>query len=184
LGAPFENRVAYTRETLAFLKTAWKSSGAVSFDGTYVQLDEVYLNPPPPQGVDLPIWVTGNGPQATDAVIDFGSAWHCHLFGSEPARLSKELALMTRRCLAAGRPGPELTLYAPVAFANDEPARLGDGDRFWERNSIRGTPDYVVDVLQQYVQAGVSHLVVRLGDPMGSPVDSLRRFATEVGPRL
>jgi probable F420-dependent oxidoreductase len=184
LGAPFEDRVGYTRETLDFLKTAWKSSGPVSFEGKYVKLHEVYLNPPPAQGAGLPIWVTGNGLQAAEAVIDFGAAWHCHVFGSEPARLSKELEAMTRRCVAAGRPRPELTLYAPVTFAVDAPDQVGDKDRFWEHNTIRGTPDYVVEVLRQYIQIGVSHLVVRLGDPQGSPVDSLRRFADEVRPRL
>ena len=65
LGHPTDHRTSRMVETIEILRLAW-SRPIFSFDGRYFQIPEVGVNPPPPQGPRLPIWIGGHGQRVVE----------------------------------------------------------------------------------------------------------------------
>ena len=60
LGHPTDHRQARLEDTIAVLRLAW-SKPTFSYPGRYVRIPEVGVNPHPPQGDRLPLWIGGQG---------------------------------------------------------------------------------------------------------------------------
>jgi probable F420-dependent oxidoreductase len=118
LGMPFHERGKMTDEYLTALKLLWTNETA-SFDGKYVQFDDVMTSPQPVQSPHPPIWVGGNSRPAMRRAVHHGEAWH-------PIGLNlgwlrdKGMPMLRRIAEEAGKPTPVL---APRIFCRltDEP---------------------------------------------------------------
>lgn len=75
LGVPFNKRGAITNEYLAAIKELWTKEEA-SFDGEFVQFQEVSTAPQPIQKPHPPIWVGGPSDAAMRRTVRYGDAWH------------------------------------------------------------------------------------------------------------
>lgn len=75
LGVPFNRRGAITNEYLAAIKEFWTKETA-SFDGEFVQFQEVSTAPQPIQKPHPPIWVGGPSDAAMRRTVRYGDAWH------------------------------------------------------------------------------------------------------------
>ncbi|HEY8450480.1 MAG TPA: TIGR03619 family F420-dependent LLM class oxidoreductase [Bacillota bacterium] len=189
LGAPpFEQRGAFTDETLAFLRQAWAGPGPVQFSGRFIRVHDMYLSPQPAQGADLPIWIGGMGEAAWRRTARYGQAWNPALFGAEPGFIRRGRERIAELAAAEGRPAPAggwgIALWTPMEFAERDPDP-NDADALpWRSGVIRGTPGYIAGVLARYAEAGVDHVILVFGGSARSKIRTMERFVDEVLPQL
>lgn len=72
LGHPTDHRSARLEETIAILRAAW---GAETFEheGRFWRIPPVGINPRPPQGAALPLWIGGHGDTAVRIAAEHGA---------------------------------------------------------------------------------------------------------------
>lgn len=118
VGADFDHRAAVTDETVAMLRTLWGESPG-SFDGAYVKVPPVYMEPRPPQGAALPIHVGGETDRALARVARLGDGWVT--MRQTAQSLEPKVALIERLRQEAGRDAPvEVTARVPWPLTPDE----------------------------------------------------------------
>ena len=159
LGAPYEQRGAWTDEALRVMRACWTQE-RVSFRGRFFTVPEVGFAPKPARGA-IPIWIGGHTPRALRRVAELGDGWHAAF--ATPDVLRTGLVELGRACEKAGRDPASLTLSV----------RMGV--------SARREPSEVLREVEALRAVGVAHLVVetRVTD-VDDTTRILERFATEV----
>ena len=74
LGIDFSTRGKMMDEAIPFLR-AWWSDASVDFDGVFYQAEAMAMEPKPPQGADLPIWVGGGSTAALRRAGKWADGW-------------------------------------------------------------------------------------------------------------
>jgi probable F420-dependent oxidoreductase len=74
LGEEFTNRGKRMDEAIEILRAYW-SDEHVNFKGAHYQIEEMAMEPKPPQAGSLPIWIGGNTPRALQRVGELGDGW-------------------------------------------------------------------------------------------------------------
>jgi probable F420-dependent oxidoreductase len=167
---PFEKRGAVSREYLQAWRCLWTEPVA-SYQGEYVQFENVIAEPKPIQRPGPPIWVGGEGPAARRRAATLGDGWYPvaanpqHPLNS-PALFAAALADVHARMDAAGRERTRLetALFAPWARVG-KPSMV-DGQRM----VFTGSRQAVADDIAAFDEAGVGTLVVA---PAGDDVDEM-----------
>jgi len=75
LGVPFNKRGAMTNDYLAAIRELWTNNKA-SYDGTFVQFENVETAPRPIRKPHPPIWVGGSSDAALRRTVRLADAWH------------------------------------------------------------------------------------------------------------
>ena len=70
----FGNRGRRMDEAIALLRTCW-SDERIDFEGEFYGSTAMAMEPKPPQGGDLPIWIGGSAPKALERVGRLGDGW-------------------------------------------------------------------------------------------------------------
>jgi len=70
----FGNRGKRMDEAVQILRAYWQQE-RIDFDGEHYQIDAMAMEPKPPQGAKLPIWIGGNVPRALQRVGELGDGW-------------------------------------------------------------------------------------------------------------
>jgi alkanesulfonate monooxygenase SsuD/methylene tetrahydromethanopterin reductase-like flavin-dependent oxidoreductase (luciferase family) len=93
---------------------------------------------------------------------------------------ARKLAVLKEHCAGVGRDPSTLTLtyYAQLSVSKD-PSRVKQHDRLY---AVVGTPDRVAAELQQCIDLGVRHIMVRPSD--FPSLEGIETFQSEVIPRL
>jgi probable F420-dependent oxidoreductase len=154
LGRPTDHRSARLEEAIEILRLAW-SRDTFSYQGRFWKVPEVGVNPKPPQGPQLPIWIGGQGQRAVDIAARHGCGlmlWHV-----EP----EAVRAYRQRLKAAGGTGP-------VAAAMP---MLPDMGR-WRPLS------------EGFAKAGTDLLILTTYGQESSVTQELERFAADVLPAL
>jgi F420-dependent oxidoreductase-like protein len=194
-GIPFEParvRLEKLEEAVQIIQHLW-SKEAVDFDGRYYHLRGARCNPKPLQRPRPRIWMGGWGERYALPVIARNcDGWNVFQMALEVYR--NKAQLFDRLCTEAGRNPSDIPrsmafpmglrrsvrdlegLAAAVADQRDYPLEL------YRDHSIVGTPDMAVERLWQYVEAGVTHIIVSLRAPYD--YTTLRLFMEEVAPEL
>lgn len=107
LGFDFQQRGSRMDEAISLLRACW-SDDPISFSGRHFQVEAMALEPKPPQGPDLPIWIGGMSPRALKRAGALGDGW---------------LATAVKT-VNEGRSGIE-TVRRHAEKAQRDPARLG-----------------------------------------------------------
>ena len=172
-------------------------AGAVTFEGEYVGIRDVALNPKPVQD-PLPFYMVGRSDDALDRVARFGNA----LMVPYGAAAERRTALAERAAaheraidefdvLAEG----ELLLAksreaAAIAYRESRfgqyRARQGlDLDRHIAANWV-GTPESVAEKIGAVVEQGIDHFNVLhvVGDTLDERFEQMRMFMGDVVPRI
>src|SRR5262249_18606234 len=97
LGEDFHNRGARMDEMIRRLRTYW-SEAQVDFKGRHYQITAMGMEPKPPQGSRLPIWIGGRSDRALRRVGELGGGW----LGNQLAA-----AASARQCIDAIRRSAE-----------------------------------------------------------------------------
>jgi len=125
LGEDFHTRGARMDEAIRLLRTYW-SDAQVDFKGQHYQITAIGMEPKPPQGRRLPIWVGGRSERALRRVGELGDGWLGNqIADAQGARLA--IDTIRRHAVAAGRDPAAIGLQAMVA----SPPRDAAGKRFY-----------------------------------------------------
>ena len=108
----YDTRGARMDEAIQLLRSYWRDEH-VNFDGEFYQADEIAMEPKPPQGEHIPIWIGGTKAPALRRVAQFGDGWmamnapgddpieeriaqlHCYAeqFDRDPATIGMQMSL-------------------------------------------------------------------------------------------
>jgi len=125
LGEDFHTRGARMDEAIRLLRTYW-SDAQVDFKGQHYQITAIGMEPKPPQGRRLPIWVGGRSERALRRVGELGDGWLGNqIADAQGARLA--IDTIRRHAVAASRDPAAIGLQAMVA----SPPRDAAGKRFY-----------------------------------------------------
>jgi probable F420-dependent oxidoreductase len=125
LGEDFHTRGARMDEAIRLMRACW-SDAQIDFKGRYYTLTAIGMEPKPPQGGRLPIWIGGRSERALRRVGELGDGWLGNqLSGAEDARAA--VARIKRYAEAAGRDPASIGLQAMVA----SPPRDAAGKKFY-----------------------------------------------------
>lgn len=127
LGEEFGTRGRRMDEALELLRACWRQP-SIDFAGKHYQVRAMGMEPKPPQGAGLPLWIGGNSEAAYRRVGAYGDGW----LGSrvtDAASASQAIESIRRHAVAAGRDPARIGLQAMVA----PPPRAEDsaGRRFY-----------------------------------------------------
>ena len=125
LGEDFGNRGARMDEAIDLLRTCWRDEH-VDFKGDFYTAEAVAMEPKPPQGEKLPVWVGGNSPRALRRAGELGDGWLGMAF-TDPAAAQKAVETIHRHAEAAGRDPASIGLQQML----DVPPRDAQGKAFY-----------------------------------------------------
>ncbi len=127
LGEEFRTRGQRMDEALDLLRACW-TRPSIDFEGKHYQVRAMGMEPKPPQGGALPVWIGGNSEAAFRRVGKYGDGWLAsRVTDAESAR--RAIESIHRHAAAAGRDPASIGLQSMVA----PPPRAGDssGKRFY-----------------------------------------------------
>ena len=132
MGADFHTRGARMDEAIALMRAYW-GDPQVEYSGKHYRVHAMAMEPKPPQGGRLPIWIGGYSEAAFRRVGRLGDGWLAsRVSDAENAR--RALESIRRHAEAAGRDPASIGLQSMVA----PPPRDAEGKRFYAE------PDRVV----------------------------------------
>ena len=128
LGVDYRKRGAMMDEAIELLRASWADS-SVDYEGEHYVSRAMAMEPKPPQGGGIPLWIGGASPAALRRAGRVGDGWMAS--GVLGAEAEIAMAAVKQHAEAAGRDPAELGFQAQLA----PPPRAGDpGTRdFWAR---------------------------------------------------
>lgn len=121
----FKNRGKRMDEAIELLRAYWGDE-RVEFAGEFYSADAIAMEPKPPQGRDLPIWVGGGSKAALRRVGRLGDGWMGDVTGG-PERVARSIATIHEAATEAGRDPASIGLQAMLA----PPPRSGGNKTFY-----------------------------------------------------
>jgi probable F420-dependent oxidoreductase len=128
LGEDFHTRGARMDEAIRLLR-AWWSDERVDFDGKYYQVKAMAMEPKPPQGARLPVWIGGMSEAAWRRVGRLGDGWAASQI-SDAAGAARAIDAIRRAAEAAGRDPSAIGLQSMVA----SPPKDAAGKQFYAQH--------------------------------------------------
>ena len=163
LGAPYDQRGAWTDEAIQIMRKCWRDE-RVSHRGRFFDIPEIGVAPKPAHKT-IPIWIGGHTPRAMRRVAELGEGWHAAF--ATPDVMRKGLVELKAACEKVGRNPAEVTLSVRLGLAAKRPS----GE--------------ILEELKRLRDVGVSHVIVETRvtgvDDMTQLLD---RFTNEVRAKL
>lgn len=125
LGEDFRTRGARMDEAIALLRTYW-AEPQVTFEGRHYRATAMGMEPKPPQGRRLPIWIGGSSEAALRRVGRLGDGWLASRVG-DAADARTIIETIHRHAEEAGRDPRAIGLQSMVA----PPPRDAESKRFY-----------------------------------------------------
>jgi probable F420-dependent oxidoreductase len=148
LGEDFGTRGKVMDEAIELLRSCWGDE-RIERRGLRFDADAIAMEPKPPQGARLPIWVGGDSPAALRRTGQLGDGWMGSVLGKDE-RIRSAIAEIRRHAEAAGRDPLSLGLQAMLA----PPPRDAGGKGFYQDH------DRVVARAEQVQALGFDWLAV------------------------
>ncbi|GAA1827359.1 LLM class flavin-dependent oxidoreductase [Pseudonocardia ailaonensis] len=193
-GVDITERGRRTDDALAALEALWSGPGA-RHHGPYFDFDDVTIEPLPTPATRTPVWVGGRSSAALRRTARFGQGW---LGGfCSPERYARSAAEIADHCAAVGRDPATVVLGHMVSscvadsvtegrrIARDHLSRRYGQDfpeHAVERYCLAGDVGSIRERAQEYLDAGVEHLVFQVLVPATGLVDQARGLMEAVGP--
>jgi alkanesulfonate monooxygenase SsuD/methylene tetrahydromethanopterin reductase-like flavin-dependent oxidoreductase (luciferase family) len=187
-----KERIGMLRETLDVAKLLWSGDPrkTVSYEGKYVKVTDIFLNPQPVQRPRPPILIGGGGEQLTLRVVArHADIWHA--FGDHES-LRRKIGLIDEYARGYGRDPQEITkstnasvwvgdrvpdeALAKISSLNGRPV-----DQL-RQTFIQGSPDAIEAKLRELIALGITYINFTGGHP--SLVDNWQRISDEIIPRF
>lgn len=175
-------RIAQMEETVEICRRMWTESPA-SYEGQHYRIEEAYCEPRPDPVP--PILIGGGGEQLTLRVVaKLADMWNIN--GHSVEQYSHKLDVLRRHCDAVGRNFDDIVKTwsceaVALATTEEEAQRIANSSPY-DNYPVIGTAEQVAAYLQEYVDLGVTHLIVRLID--FPHIDGIQRFVEEVVPLI
>jgi len=129
LGADFRTRGVRMDEAIALLRTYW-TEPHVTLDGPHYHARSMGMEPKPPQGRRLPIWIGGGSEAALRRVGRLGDGWLASRV-TDTADGRRSIATIHRYAAEAGRDPATIGLQSMVA----PPPRDAESKRFYTEHA-------------------------------------------------
>jgi alkanesulfonate monooxygenase SsuD/methylene tetrahydromethanopterin reductase-like flavin-dependent oxidoreductase (luciferase family) len=175
-------RIAQLEEAIQLVQRLFTQTPA-SYNGKYYRLKDAYLMPKPDP--IPPLLIGGGGEQLTLRVVAKYADWW-NFPGGTVENYARKLAVLRDHCADVGRNYDDIvktwSAEAVVVAATPEEAQKIAAASPYNNNAIIGTPTQVAEQLQQFVDLGVSYLIVRLLDFPSTT--GMQLFVDEVMPLL
>ena len=177
----FHTRGKRMDEAIALLRAYWGDE-RVDYEGAFYSSTAMAMEPKPPQGRKLPIWIGGGSERALKRVGELGDGWLATAI-TDPAVAARCKAKIARYAEAAGR-DPATLGYQMML---DVPPRDDEGKRFYaevDRVAARAAAvkemgfDWGALNATAIFQAG-ARTTTAITDVLGKAFEAIRR---EVGP--
>ena len=191
-GFPFysaKERAARLGEALEVITDLWTVDHP-SFSGQYYLLSHAPFAPAPTQKPHPPIIIGGQGKKwIMPLVARYADGWNVPI-GVSPEGVKRRLDIIHQECQRLGRTACdiEVSVLLPLISITKIPlvgpvTRLAARTRVpgkVARQLLAGSPDDIKAQIQQYVDVGVTHVILYLRPPFDHEL--MRRFATDVMP--
>jgi probable F420-dependent oxidoreductase len=178
LGVPFKARAGMSEEQLQIFNLLWAEERP-RFEGRYYRFGEVAVNPKPIQKPRFPIWVGGESDRARRRAGMYADAWFSYFVSITPEDLGARFEQVREFAAAAGRDPDEVRLCCcrPVEVTQEPVPQ--------EEDSLRGTPEQLVEALKRYEAAGVEHIALQfMVGRWPERKEQIQQFGEEVIPAL
>jgi len=132
----FGNRGKRMDEAIALMRAYW-GDDRIDFDGEFYTSTAMAMEPKPPQGRDLPLWIGGGSRAALRRVADLGDGW----MGTatlDDAEAERMVAAIHERAVEIGRDPGEIGLQMmlqPPPTSDEDKMFYADHDRVVARAS-------------------------------------------------
>jgi probable F420-dependent oxidoreductase len=113
LGEDYSRRGRTMDEAIRLLRAAW-SQERIEERGERFDADAIAMEPKPPQGGQLPVWVGGNAPAALRRAGELGDGWMGMIAGSDED-VRATIATIRSHAEAAGRDPSTIGMQAMLA---------------------------------------------------------------------
>ena len=191
-GYPFlkaSDRIRVLRETVEIVKAMW-SEPDVSYDGKHFQLDGAQCDPKPVQQPHPQILIGGGGEQLTLRVV--ARLADASNFGGKPHEFQHKTEVLQQHCKDVGRDYDEIqkTMSGEIFIRATEAEVQAAGSKSfwgepvesWTEGNLVGTPEQVVEKIQQYIDLGCTGFYPWCADYPDT--ETVRLFAEQVVPAL
>ena len=120
LGESFKTRGRRMDEAMELLRAYWREE-RIEFESEHYPTEAMAMEPKPPQGGDLPVWVGGNTPPAFRRVGKYGDGWLASQV-SDADFAKRAMDTIREAAVSAGRDPNSLGWQSMIA----PPPRAGD----------------------------------------------------------
>lgn len=181
LGVPYEKRGEMTDEYIQVLKTLW-SQERPKFIGMYNKFEDINFLPKPIQKPCPPIWIGGNSRKAIERAVNLGHGWHP--VGLTPEEI-KEYAIYLNELLAGKGKSPSdfvISLRKNLQIKRASEKEIKNSDK---RETLRGTPEKIIEGIEKYKNSGASHLIFHvLSGNLEGVTETMEFFSREIRPAI
>ena len=175
LGAPFDQRGAWSDEAIRIMRACWRDE-RTRFRGRFFAFEDFGCFPKPVRG-DIPIWMGGHAKPALSRIVALADGWHAAF--PTAAGLEAGLSELREECVRQRRRFEELTITLRAGLA----LRASPGGS--DRKALQGTPEEIVEDLQRFKALGVSHVLMEASyRDLGHMIHTFETFAREIRPRV
>jgi len=181
---PYDARGKVTDEYIMAFKELW-SNDAPSFNGEWVQFDNILFAPKPANGHDIPVWVGGESNPALRRTAKLGDAWYPasrnpkHRLDT-PERLAGGIAKMRAMAEKHGR-DPATVDVAYVILSPLEWSAAPGQDA--SRRIMTGTAEQIAEDVRAFKALGLTHFNVSFpASSLAEMTDAIEKFSTDVIP--
>jgi probable F420-dependent oxidoreductase len=178
LGINFKARASMSAEQLEIFNLLW-SQERPEFHGKHYDFDPVAVNPRPVQQPRFPVWIGGESEPARRRAAKYGDAWFSYFVKITPEDLVDRFGQIRGMAEEAGRDPGE------IRFCCVRPVEVTESAVPQEADSLRGTPEQLVEALRQYEGVGVEHMALQfMVGRWPERREQIERFGREVIPAL
>jgi probable F420-dependent oxidoreductase len=175
LGAPFDERGAWSDEAIRIMRACWRDE-RTRFHGRYFSFDDIGCFPKPVRG-DIPIWMGGHSKPALRRIVALADGWHAAF--PTAAGLEAGLSALREECARQKRPFDELSITLRAGLA----IRTSPGGP--DRRALQGTPEEIVADLRAFKALGVSHVLMEASyRDLGQMTRTFEAFARDIRPKV
>jgi probable F420-dependent oxidoreductase len=178
LGVTFKDRAGMSEEQLQIFNLLWAQERP-QFKGRFYQFDEVAVNPRPVQQPRFPIWIGGESEPAQRRAARHADAWFSYFVKITARELAARFEQVRAWAAEAGRDPDDVKLCCvrPIDVT-DEPVPQED-------DTLRGTPEQLVEALRAYQEVGVQHMALQfMRGRWPERKEQIETFGREVIPAL
>jgi probable F420-dependent oxidoreductase len=175
LGAPFDERGAWSDEAIRIMRACWRDE-RTHFHGRYFSFDDIGCFPKPVRG-DIPIWMGGHSKPALRRIVALADGWHAAF--PTAAGLEAGLSALREECARQKRPFDELSITLRAGLA----IRTSPGGP--DRRALQGTPEEIVADLRAFKALGVTHVLMEASyRDLGQMTRTFEAFARDIRPKV
>ena len=196
-GLRVNQRGRRTDECLEVMRKLWTGE-KVTFSGRHFQLTDAMINPSPVQKPNPPVWVSGRRDAAMARAAKFGDGWMPYFYDAPRYRDSvgkiKGFAAEAGRDISGFQWAhfPYIAIYPTEQQAAEVAAeQLGGrylyGGEFLDivrKYCLLGTVENCIEQLQEYIDAGVRHIIFSISCPREDRERHLETIAKELIPHF